>query len=104
MPGFTRLQHGKQWLLERSLYARAESFASALLAGDTARFAMDHLQTLITNDLRLDPPAKGDAAGDPDLVGSGDPGDFGVTVQGVSAAEGARTVPLPGGGESVLRR
>ena len=27
-----------------------------------------------------------------------------VTVQGVSAAEGARTVPLPGGGESVLRR
>ncbi|MBZ5729166.1 MAG: site-specific integrase [Acidobacteriia bacterium] len=29
---------------------------------------------------------------------------FRVTVQGVSAAEGARTVPLPGGGESVLRR
>jgi hypothetical protein len=57
-------------LLERCLYARAESFADALLAGNTARFATDHLQTLIADDLRLNPTAKDDAAGDPDWLGA----------------------------------
>jgi hypothetical protein len=57
-------------LLERCLYARAESFAGALLAGNTARFATDHLQDLIHDDLRLDPTSKSDPAGDPDWLGA----------------------------------
>src|ERR1039458_2198102 len=57
-------------LLERCLYARAESFADALLAGNTARFATDHLLTLIADDLHLNPAAQDDAAGDPDWLGA----------------------------------
>jgi len=55
-------------LLERCLYSRAESFASAVLAGNMAEFETDHLPTLITEDLRLDPPSKGDTAGNPDWL------------------------------------
>jgi hypothetical protein len=55
-------------ILERCLYARAESFAGALLAGNTARFATDHLPNLAIDDLRSAPTVMGDAGGNPDWL------------------------------------
>ena len=55
-------------ILERCLYSRAESFAAAVFAGNTAAFATDHLPTTILDDLRLSPPAKEDVAGTPEWL------------------------------------
>jgi hypothetical protein len=68
-------------ILERCLYQRAESFASALLRGSISAFPTDHLQPIVIEDLRTNPPGKGDPDGDQqwllDLVREvlGNPGD-----------------------------
>jgi hypothetical protein len=55
-------------ILEQCLYQRAESFASAVLAGNTAAFATDHLKTIIVGDLRSNTPPKGDIQGNPEWL------------------------------------
>ncbi len=68
-------------ILERCLYQRAESFATAVLRGGTSTFPTDHLQSTIIDDLRVNTPSKGDPDGDQqwllDLVRGilGNPGD-----------------------------
>lgn len=52
-------------ILERCLYARAESFASAVQSGNIAAFATDHLETIVQDDLRLNPAQRGRTDGDP---------------------------------------
>lgn len=51
-------------ILERCLYQRAELFANAVLGGKTSTFPTDHLQAIITEDLRANTPRKGDPEGD----------------------------------------
>jgi hypothetical protein len=51
-------------ILERCLYQRAELFATAVLGEKTSTFPTDHLQAIITEDLRVNTPRKGDPEGD----------------------------------------
>jgi hypothetical protein len=51
-------------ILERCLYERAESFATAVLRGGVSTFPTDHLQSTITDDLRINIPRPGDPDGD----------------------------------------
>ncbi|MGB0009954.1 MAG: hypothetical protein WBQ03_00010 [Candidatus Sulfotelmatobacter sp.] len=55
-------------ILGRCLYARAETFASAVLAGRVSSFALDHLQELILQDLNAFPPKKGEHEGNPQIL------------------------------------
>lgn len=52
-------------VLERCLYERADSFASSVLAGDTTRFATDHLHRIVLDDLKVNAAAKGRADSNP---------------------------------------
>lgn len=55
-------------ILGRCLYARAETFASAVLGDRVSEFALDHLQELILRDLNTFPPKKGAHEGDPQVL------------------------------------
>jgi hypothetical protein len=55
-------------ILRRCLYARAETFASAVLNGRISTFALDHLRELILQDLNTLPPKKGAHEGDPGVL------------------------------------
>jgi len=52
-------------ILERCLYERAEAFADAVLAEGTSRFATDHVQAVVLEDLKSHPAQKGDTEGNP---------------------------------------
>ena len=52
-------------ILEHCLYERAEAFASAVLADNASKLATDHIQSVIVDDLRVNPPKKGDTEGNP---------------------------------------
>jgi hypothetical protein len=51
-------------ILERCLYQRAELFATAVLGGRISTFPTDHLQSIITEDLRVNASRKGDPESD----------------------------------------
>lgn len=55
-------------ILERCLYQRAESFATSMLHGGISALATDHLESIITEDLRTNMPAKGDPCSDPKWI------------------------------------
>ncbi|HTV54915.1 MAG TPA: hypothetical protein VMI06_08350 [Terriglobia bacterium] len=55
-------------VLEKCLYARAETFASAVLNERVSGIALDHLSKIIIDDLASFPPKKGDCEGNPDVL------------------------------------
>ena len=56
-------------IVEKCLFDRAESFASAVRVGDMEGFAMDHLEKIVIDDLRREPATKGSAESDPAWLG-----------------------------------
>ncbi len=52
-------------VLDRCLYDRSESFASAVLLGHLSSFGTDHLSDVVLADLRLQAAPKGNAASNP---------------------------------------
>jgi len=56
-------------IVEKCLFDRAESFASAVRVGDMEGFATDHLEKIVIDDLRREPAAKGSAESDPAWLG-----------------------------------
>ena len=72
-PNFDEVGTRLRRILERALHERAESFASAVMAGDLAGFSTDHVNTVILDDLRYHPADKGSAESNPvwleDLIG-----------------------------------
>jgi hypothetical protein len=55
-------------ILEQVLYSRAEFFASAVVAGDMAKFASVRIQELVLRDQSETLPSKGSRESDPDLM------------------------------------
>lgn len=56
-------------ILEHVLYSRAEAFACAVLEGSMANFANVTLKDVVLRDISRNPPARGSAEADPELVG-----------------------------------
>lgn len=55
-------------ILERCLYQRAESFATAILQGRMGSVVTDHLESIITEDLRANVPRRNAPCNDPKWV------------------------------------
>ncbi len=55
-------------ILEKCLYARAETFASAVLNEKVSDIALDHLDQIIIDDLSSSPPKKGSHEGNPGVL------------------------------------
>ena len=55
-------------ILEKCLYARAETFACAVVNGKVSDIALDHLNQIVIDDISSLPPKKGDWEGNPDVL------------------------------------
>ena len=62
--------HRLRRIIDKCLFDRAESFASAVRAGDMKEFATDHLDKIVIDDLRQSPAVKGTAETDPAWLGA----------------------------------